>query len=90
MAADGNSALVGGPQDDGEIGAAWIFARSGATWAERAKLVGGAAIGPGDQGWSVALSGDGGVAAVGGMSDNRRSGAVWTFDLSGATAPRVR
>jgi hypothetical protein len=47
--------------DDSFAGAAWIFARSGGTWSQQTKLVGTGAVGPDpvEQGWSVALSGDG-------------------------------
>lgn len=32
LSADGNTALVGGSGDNGGIGAAWVFTRSGTTW----------------------------------------------------------
>ena len=35
ISADGDSALVGGWFDDGETGAAWVFARSGTSWIEQ-------------------------------------------------------
>ena len=34
---DGTTLLVGGNQDAGGVGAAWVFARSGSTWASRAR-----------------------------------------------------
>ena len=48
------------------------------------KLVGTGAVGPAEQGWSVALSADGTTAVVGGIVDNRLSGAAWVFTRSGA------
>src|ERR1700757_2580008 len=42
---DGNTAIVGGPGDNGEAGAAWVFTRSGNLWSQQAKLVGTGAIG---------------------------------------------
>ncbi len=52
---------------------------------EGAKLVGTGAAGDAKQGWSVALSGDGNTALVGGPGDNDDVGAVWVFTRSGTT-----
>src|SRR5882724_2440491 len=38
VSGDGNTALVGAYADNGTIGAAWVFTRSGTTWSEQAKL----------------------------------------------------
>jgi hypothetical protein len=44
------------------------------------KLVGSDAVGPAAaQGYSVALSGDGNTAIVGGVNDNAGIGAAWVF-----------
>jgi uncharacterized protein YbdZ (MbtH family) len=43
------------------------------------KLVGTGAVGSANEGWSVALSGDGNIAIVGGAGDNGFAGAVWVF-----------
>ena len=41
LSADGNTALIGGADDNGDVGAAWVFTRSGATWTQQgAKLTG--------------------------------------------------
>jgi hypothetical protein len=48
------------------------------------KLVGSGAAGPAYQGGSVAISGDGNTAIVGGSGDNP-FGAVWVFTRSGTT-----
>ena len=41
LSADGNTALIGGPGDNGGAGAAWVFTRSGSAWAQQgAKLTG--------------------------------------------------
>ena len=48
-----------------------------------AKLVGTGAVGNANQGWGVALSGDGNTAIVGGSSDNSGAGAAWVFTRSG-------
>jgi hypothetical protein len=81
LSADGNIALVGGWADSGDGGAAWVFTRSGGVWTQQGnKLVGTGAIGGvEEQGWSVALSGDGNTAFVGGQIDNSGIGATWVF-----------
>jgi FG-GAP repeat len=50
-----------------------------------AKLVGADAVGPAEQGWSVALSADGNTAVLGGIVDNKLTGAAWVFTFSRAT-----
>src|SRR5262245_39789048 len=65
LSSDGNTAIVGGPSDNGGIGAAWLYTRSGGVWAQQKKLVDANAIGA-HQGTSVALSADGSKAIVGG------------------------
>ena len=82
ISADGNTAIVGGYGDNQSAGAAWIWRRSGSVWAQlSAKLVGADAVGSNVyQGLSVALSGDGQTAIVGGFGDNSSAGAAWVFD----------
>jgi hypothetical protein len=48
------------------------------------KLVGTGAVGPAEQGWSVALSADGNTAIVGGVADNAAAGAAWVYTRSGS------
>jgi hypothetical protein len=78
LSADGNTAIVGGPSDNGSAGAAWIFTRSGDTWTQEAKLVGFTITGSAGRGSAVALSGDGNTAIVGGPS-GLDGGAAWIF-----------
>ena len=86
---DGNTAIVGGPGDNSNAGAAWVFTRSGGVWSQQgSKLVGSGAVGPAEQGSSVAISGDGNTAVVGGLNDNPgttfpSAGAAWVFTRSG-------
>jgi hypothetical protein len=82
LSADGNTAIVGGPGDSNLNGAAWIFTRSSGAWSQGGKLVGSGAVGEAGQGWSVALSGDGNTAILGGPNDNNGVGAAWVFTLS--------
>jgi FG-GAP-like repeat len=84
LSADGNTILAGGPNDNGEIGAAWLFTRSNGVWTQQSKLVGAGAVGAANEGWSVALSGDGRTAIVGGWRDNSFTGAAWAFEATAA------
>jgi hypothetical protein len=85
LAADGNTAFVGGNVDDG-TGAAWVFTRTSGVWSQQgAKLVGTGAAGNAGQGVSVSLSADGNTALVGGVSDDGGAGAAWVFTRSGDT-----
>ncbi len=84
LSADGNTAIVGGPLDNGNAGAAWVYTRSGGIWTQQGtKLVGTGAVGSASQGRSVALSADGNTAIVGGYSDGRVIGAAWVYTRSG-------
>jgi hypothetical protein len=84
LSADGNTAVVGGPADAGDIGAAWVFTRSGGAWTQQGgKLVGTGAAGRAQQGSSVALSRDGNTIVLGAPEDNAGAGAAWVFTRSG-------
>ena len=84
LSGDGNTAVVGGPDDDNLVGAAWVFTRSGRVWSQQGpKLVGSDALGPPRQGDSVSLSADGDTAIVGGPGDNGFIGAAWVYTRSG-------
>src|ERR1041384_7672331 len=84
ISADGNTAVVGGDNDSGHVGAAWVFTRSGGVWTQQGgKLVGTGAVGTAGEGASLALSGDGNTVIVGGVGDNGSLGACWVFIRSG-------
>ena len=86
LSADGNTAIVGGPEDDDGAGATWVFTRGGGLWTQQGqKLVGGVTLAGwgASQGWSVSLSADGNTAIVGGPGDNRAVGAAWVWTRSG-------
>ncbi len=86
LSADGNTALIGAPGDSGRKGAAWVFTRSGSTWSQQGgKLTGTGETGSPWFGYTVALSGDGKTALIGGWLDSNWKGAVWVFTRSGAT-----
>jgi hypothetical protein len=87
LSADGNTALIGGPSDNGEVGAAWVFTRSGGVWTQGPKLTGGEEIEKAQFGSSVALSSDGNTALIGGALDNNKAfglGAAWVFTRTGS------
>jgi hypothetical protein len=84
LSADGNTAVVGGSDDNLQTGAAWIWTRSGGVWTQQGtKLVGSGAMGNAVQGVSVSLSADGNTAIVGGFGDNLGAGAAWVWTRSG-------
>ena len=69
LSSEGNTALIGGPNDKEGVGAAWVFTRSGTTWTQQGeKLTGSAEVregepgGHGEFGYSVALSAEGNTA----------------------------
>ncbi|MFN5424579.1 MAG: beta strand repeat-containing protein, partial [Bacteroidota bacterium] len=84
ISADGNTAIVGGYYDNSNVGAAWVYTRSGGVWTQQGnKLVGTGGVGASEQGQSVSISADGNTAIVGGFSDNSGIGATWVYTRSG-------
>ena len=84
MSSNANAAIVGAPEDNEGVGAAWIYTVS---TRQGVKLVGSGAIGVANQGGSVALSSDGNTAIVGGPGDNQFAGGVWVFVVATASPP---
>jgi hypothetical protein len=91
ISADGNTVVSGGRHDNGVIGAAWVFTRSGTTWTQKQMLIGSGGIGNSSQGSSVAVSGDGSTILVGGFLDNGNIGAswLWTKNDFGTYVPQM-
>lgn len=83
LSADGNTAVVGGPNDDScvfYIGAVWMFTRSHGVWTQQGeKLIGTGATNPARQGFAVAVSADGNTLAESGIDADFTQGAVWVF-----------
>jgi hypothetical protein len=85
ISTDGTTALVGAFDDASGAGAAYVFTRTGTTWALQAKLTAptsGASRAVGTDvefGGSVALSADGNTAMIGGIGDNVDTGAAWVY-----------
>jgi hypothetical protein len=92
LSADGNTALIGGPEDNSRglgtgWGAAWVFTRAGSTWTQQGEALTGM---HGENsaarfGEAVALSSDGDTALVGGGYDDDDTGAAWVFTRAGST-----
>src|ERR1043165_6509202 len=78
LSADGNTAVIGAPFDNGDIGAAWVFTRSGGVWTQTQKLTPSDPIGYPRFGTSVAISADGGTIIAGGPQDYSVPGASGT------------
>lgn len=85
LAADGNTAAVGGSSDAGGVGAVWIFKRNAGTWAQQGtKLVANDTAGTSHLGFSVALSDTGTTLVTGGWGDAGNVGATWIFTSNGS------
>ena len=70
VAISGDTAVVGAPYNDNRRGAAYVFVRSGETWAapEQAKLLAAGGEALDGFGWSVGISGE--TVIVGAFGDN--------------------
>ena len=82
LSVDAGVVLIGGTNDDGTRGAAWVFARNGSGWDEQAKLVMPSSTRRPEFGLYASLSADGNVALIGSKIDSawlyQRSGTTWT------------
>jgi hypothetical protein len=80
ISANGKVAIVGGGNDDGGIGAAWVFRETGGNWYQHGtKIIGSGAIGLANQGSSVSINADGSTVILGGPLDSNGRGAAWVF-----------
>ena len=89
LSADGNTALIGAPDDNDNAGAAWTFTRLGVNWSQRGyKVVASNETEVGCFGSAVALSSAASAAVIGGYVDDYHAGAAWAFsDSSGVWTP---
>ena len=96
LSSDGNTVLVGAPREYKNIGAAFVFVRTGSTWSQQAEIIGDCTsncahqgtgeLGPAEFASSLDLSADGDTAAIGAPADNGGGkGAVWVFTRSGGS-----
>lgn len=81
---NGDSALVGAPGYNGWTGAAYVFTRTGTTWAQQAKLTASDGITADEFGFSVSLSGDYAIAGAS-YAGNGWSGSAYVFKRTGTT-----
>lgn len=85
LSANGNTLAVGGPADNSNNGATWIWTRTSGVWSQQGnKLVGSASSGTSRQGYSVALSADGNTLAISGPGDDSSKGAIWFYRRTGS------
>ena len=84
ISADGATAIVSAPGDQGGHGRVWVFSRAGTTWSQQgSSFVGAGTVGEAHFGGSVSISGDGTRALIGGPGDSGHVGAAWIFERSG-------
>ena len=85
LSADGNTALVGDPDDNEDVGAVWVFARSGETWTQQGEKLSGpeSQSTPGLFGSSVALSANAGKALIGAPNFDYATGTALTYTRAG-------
>ena len=77
LSADGFTMVVGAPASRSNVGAAYIFTRSGAVWTKHLKLLGSNDANA-NFGFAVAISGDGSTILVGSFYGNPVKGYVFT------------
>lgn len=78
--AAGTLLSVSGWQDNGGVGAIWLYSLSGSVWSQvGSKLIGSGAVGSAGQGVGSHLSADGSTLGVGGYADGSALGAAWVF-----------
>jgi hypothetical protein len=84
---DGNTLAVGGPDNNNTRGGVWTFQRQGDSWVQATPrpLIGSGSVtaGAANQGWSVSLSADASILAVGGPADNDALGGTFLFRREG-------
>lgn len=93
VSGDGTTALIGASLDEDPnghfAGSAYVFAASGDSWSQQAKLTPDDGDSEDIFGWSVAVSGDGTTALVGAQTDEDpngdSAGSAYVFGTSGGS-----
>ena len=81
---NGDYALIGASYaGTGWSGSAYVFKRTGTSWAQEAKLSASDGEAEDQFGWSVSISGD--TAVVGSVYDDARTGSAYVYTRSGTT-----
>jgi hypothetical protein len=83
LALSGGTAVIGADGASGNLGTAYVFASTGATWSQQAEFLGASTSD--FFGFSVALSPDGGTALVGAFGTSGGKGSAYVFSRSGTT-----
>jgi len=79
LSADGSVVILGASNDNGGVGAAWVFTRSGAYWSQDKHLAGSGAAAKAAPPASV----DSSIVMVGRSNDNGGTGAATVFTHKG-------
>ena len=91
ISGDGNTAVIGAYTDDdngADSGSAYIFTRSGSSWAQQAKLTAADGAASDRFGISVSISADGNTTVIGAYYDDDKgadSGSAYIFTRSGSS-----
>jgi hypothetical protein len=87
LSSDGTIALIGAFYENSYTGAAYIYQNVAGTWTQITRLVGSAA---GSQfGYSVSLSSDGTIAAIGAYGENSYTGAAYIYQKVSGTWTQI-
>ena len=80
------TAVIGGPADNGNIGASWIYQNTGSGWTEVTKIIPSDYIGTGRIGFSVSIANQQGTTTVliSAPFENSSTGAVWIYQSIGS------
>ena len=83
ISADGNTAIVGTDQENGNVGGIRFYTRTGTIWTQQGpQITASDAIGAPHQGYAVSISADGNTAVVGGYLDSNPVGAAYVYTRS--------
>lgn len=87
----GEYLAVGGRNDNSDLGAAWIFKRTGSSWAQQQMIVPtGIVGGVGFFGASLCMDSGGQLLFVGAPGDNSGEGSFFVFSRSGSTWTQIQ
>ena len=83
VSVSGDTVVVGANGDNDCQGSAYVFARTGSTWAQQAKLTASDGVALDQFGSSVAMAGD--TVVVGAVFDDASQGSAYVFARTGST-----
>ena len=90
LSANGRTALVGAPRDNGQRGGVWAFRSTEAGFVhDGGELVAALGTETGFYGRAVALSADGGTALIGSPGAEGHGGSAWAYTRTAAGWPRI-